>query len=141
VLEQFKENWNELKDAEPGHRFRERYERRQRESQGKFNVGKFVNIIIGILITVVGIILIPAPGPGSLSIIFGLGFIASEFEPIARGLDWLEMRVRAVVDWAMQVWSGAPVSGKLLISAFLVACAAGFVFSGYQLVFGNSGNS
>lgn len=48
---------------------------------------KVVVAIVGGVLVVVGIILIPLPGPGSLVIIAGLALLATEFASARRALD------------------------------------------------------
>jgi hypothetical protein len=40
MLEKVKENWQKFKESEPGHRFQDRYDRRQQDAQGQWNIGK-----------------------------------------------------------------------------------------------------
>ena len=37
------------------------------------------------------------PGPGTLTFFVGLAMIAGEFYPVARLLDWAEVRARVIV--------------------------------------------
>ena len=141
MLNKLKESWQQFKDAEPGPRFEERYEPRQRESEGKFSLGKILNIVFGLAIAVVGIILIPAPGPGAIIVFVGLGLIGSEFLPIARALDRTEVRLRAIQEWAQEVWKRLPLPVKMLIILFLAVCAAAAAYTAHQYYLGNSGSA
>lgn len=65
-------------------------------------------LISGTVTILVGIILIPAPGPGSLVIYAGVGILATEFIWARQLFAWLRdtaqqlmMRVRV---WAKQIW-------------------------------------
>ena len=53
--------------------------------------------VVGVFVIVLGIILIPLPGPGTLIILGGLAILATEFEVARRALDRLKARFRAVV--------------------------------------------
>jgi hypothetical protein len=55
MLGKVKQSWQQVKCSTPDCRFQERYVQRQRECKGKFNVGKLLNIVAGIVITAVGI--------------------------------------------------------------------------------------
>jgi len=55
---------------------------------------------MGFLLILAGIFLLVAPGPGLLTVLVGLGFIATEFLFIARILDWGEPRARSTCRWA-----------------------------------------
>ena len=141
MLEKVKENWQEFKESEPGHRFQERYERRQKESHGRLNAGKLLNIVGGLVIAAAGVFFIPAPGPGSMIIFVGLGLIGSEFLPLARFLDWAEVRLRDLAGKANEFWAHASLPLKILIGALLLAVAAALAYGAYLLFFAGSGGS
>jgi uncharacterized protein (TIGR02611 family) len=135
MIEKAKQNWREFKESEPGHRFQDRYERRQRESHGPLDPGKVINILAGVIVAVLGVIFIPMPGPGSLIIALGVGLIGCEFQPVARFLDTAELRWRKLHKHAMQEWRQFPVLVRLLavLIAFSIAVAGGYGI--YQLLF------
>jgi uncharacterized protein (TIGR02611 family) len=56
--------------------------------------------IAGVAVIVVGIILLPLPGPGWLIIFAGLGLLATEYEWAARLLRFARDQVRRWTDWA-----------------------------------------
>ena len=62
--------------------------------------------IIGALIVVVGIITIPLPGPGWLTVIAGLFVLATEFTWAERLLEFTKKHVKRWTDWvtAQAVW-------------------------------------
>ena len=62
--------------------------------------------IIGALIVVLGIITIPLPGPGWLTVIFGLVVLATEFLWAERLLDFTRRHVHRWTEWvrARPVW-------------------------------------
>jgi hypothetical protein len=47
----------------------------------------------------------------------------------ARVLDWCELRVRAVIDWAVGIWqrAGVPVRVAIVLLAAGVAAGAGYL--------------
>lgn len=57
--------------------------------------------VVGGLITVGGIVAIPAPGPGWLIVFFGLTILASEFEFAQRMLHFARRHVSQWNDWVM----------------------------------------
>ena len=140
MFEKAKESWKQFKEAEPGHRFRERYERRQKESKGPFDPGKILNIVVGLAITALGLFFIPMPGPGSVIIFVGLGLIGSEFEPFARFLDWLEVRARKVKEWMQNLWQSAPLPAKVALTLLGVTVTAAVGFGAFRMFFQNSGS-
>ena len=52
--------------------------------------------IVGGIVTIAGLIAVPAPGPGWLIVFLGIGILASEFERAQRVLDWGRARLD---DW------------------------------------------
>jgi uncharacterized protein (TIGR02611 family) len=60
-------------------------------------------LVVGVLggaITVLGLVLIPAPGPGWLVVFLGLAVLASEFEWARRLLEYARHQVGRWTDWA-----------------------------------------
>ena len=49
----------------------------------------------GVSLVVVGLVLVPAPGPGWLVVFAGAGLLAQESLALARSLDAMELRVRS----------------------------------------------
>jgi uncharacterized protein (TIGR02611 family) len=80
----------------PGQRFVSRYERARRDERG--TVHRTLIATMGFLLVLLGIVLVPAPGPGFLVILAGASLMAQEMLPVARKLDaaelWLRTRLR-----------------------------------------------
>lgn len=57
--------------------------------------------VVGALVVVVGLIMVPAPGPGWLVVFFGLVILASEFEFAQRVLDFARHHVGRWNTWIM----------------------------------------
>ncbi|MEO6956883.1 MAG: TIGR02611 family protein [Antricoccus sp.] len=62
--------------------------------------------IFGTAVTVVGLLLVPLPGPGWLIVIAGLAILASEFEWAHRILEFTKRQVKRWTGWIMrqQIW-------------------------------------
>jgi uncharacterized protein (TIGR02611 family) len=62
--------------------------------------------VAGVSVIIIGIILLPLPGPGWLVIFGGLGLLATEYEWAARLLAWARGHVRRWTQWiaAQPVW-------------------------------------
>jgi uncharacterized protein (TIGR02611 family) len=93
--------WRPLRDGTPGKRFQQFHESRKASRRGR--PWRFLFLAGGASIVVVGIILLPAPGPGWLVIFVGLGLLAQESLAIAKGLDALELRVRRLLPRARKL--------------------------------------
>ena len=136
MLERIKKNWRQFKQSEPGHRFQDRYDRRQKVSQGRWDKWSIINIGLGVIIAIAGFALIPAPGPGWIVTFLGLGLLGGEFAPMARALEWVEVKARAVADWAKKVWSNASGLLKAIIVVVGLVIGAAVAYGAYQLVVG-----
>jgi uncharacterized protein (TIGR02611 family) len=139
MIERAKENWQEFKNSEPGERFQDRYNRRRQEEQGRWSKGAILNIVLGLLIIVGGLVIGLVPGPGGFIAFLGLGLIGSEFQPTAKALDWGEVKVRAVALWAKNIWDVLPLGGKIIVGVLALVVVAAVAYGGYVLFFGGSG--
>lgn len=70
--------------------------------------------IVGGLVTLIGLILIPYPGPGWLIVFGGLAILATEFEFAARLLHFLREKYDAWVAWLKR----QPVYIRILVLTF-----------------------
>ncbi len=87
--------------------------------------------VIGTAIVVVGLVLLPAPGPGWLIIFLGLGVLASEFTWADRLLGWTKARVS---QWT--AWLGRqPIAVRVLVVLAIIA----FVLAIFWALFAASG--
>lgn len=67
------------------------------------------------VLTLGGLIFLPAPGPGSIVLIIGLGLLGSEIRFIAQFLDWGEVRLRKWIRQLMSFWKHASLALKILM--------------------------
>ncbi len=95
MRDRWRSEWEEFRASAPGERFRERYERVRCLERAPAE--RIARCGAGIVIVLVGIVLIPLPGPGWLIVGFGVTMLAQESRPIARGCDRLEMRARGYI--------------------------------------------
>lgn len=137
MLQKFKESWQHFKEVEPGRRFQDRYEKRQCECQGKFDLSKVVNIVAGVVVTALGLFMMPAPGPGAPIVIVGLSLIGSEFRPLACFLDKVEVRLRPLAAKAKHIfdtaWARTSLAVKASIALGMVSGAGIAAYVAYQL--------
>ena len=95
MFDTLRQSWRDLKKGKPGERFQQRY-RRGHERHGG-TVRKILIIGGGVLIILVGVFLLPAPGPGMLVVVIGAALTAQESLFVARMLDSAEVSLRRVV--------------------------------------------
>ena len=102
MFKHLKKNWESFKRGRPGSRFQEQYER-QRESQSS-PAGHVLRVALGVIALLVGLVLMPAPGPGFIVVGIGALMIAREFKSAAILLDHVEVRGRQVLKWVKRTW-------------------------------------
>ena len=88
----------------------------------------------GLIIAIGSLLLGVLPGPGTLTFFIGLGMIAGEFRPIARLLDWAEVRVRKLAHWVRGIWRTS-AAGKALVVSVAAVCVAAVLYGAYLLLF------
>lgn len=98
-------------DSDDVHSLRERVAeagwRRRLAAKRSLNHGYRVGVgVVGGLVVVVGLITIPLPGPGWLTVIAGLFVLATEFTWAERLLDFTKRHVKRWTDWlgAQRLW-------------------------------------
>jgi uncharacterized protein (TIGR02611 family) len=105
--------------SEPRPSIRRLRERKERHRQrGKLYRISFA--AIGIVIILLGVILIPLPGPGWLIVALGVGMLALEFDRMERLLERILDRLEATSEQLSN-------PQKLLIGLLAIAGAAGWI--------------
>jgi uncharacterized protein (TIGR02611 family) len=132
MFKEIRRSWRLLESGKPGDRF-ERYYRSQHE--GRSPLRKVVSIAIGFAIVAAGIILLPAPGPGTLVVALGLGLLAREFLIVAHALDWLEPKLRKAIAAGERLWKRSSPLGRAALVLAAVVIAGGAALGGYELMF------
>lgn len=138
MLQKIKDSWRQFTDSEPGQRFEDRYNRRHENAGGGFNAGLLLHIGAGIVVTLAGLFFLPAPGPGTLILLAGLGLIGGEFLPVARFMDRAEVKVREWTKPAKEAWNRLSPPVKIVLGLIALACGATVMYWGYHLLFGGS---
>jgi uncharacterized protein (TIGR02611 family) len=82
--------------------------------------------VVGLAVVLLGLFLIPFPGPGWLVVFVGLGILATEFAWAERLLDYARARLRAWTGWLRR----QPLLTRLLLGAAGLAVLGG-VTAGY----------
>jgi uncharacterized protein (TIGR02611 family) len=72
---------------------------RIRSRRATRTVYRIVVGLLGVALTLGGLLLVPLPGPGWLVVLGGLAVLASEFEPAHRLLDAVSRALRAWTTW------------------------------------------
>jgi uncharacterized protein (TIGR02611 family) len=126
-----KQNWQAFIDAAPGERFAQLYHRR--ESRQSF-ITRSTFLLVGLIIMALGLVLMPAPGPGMVVLLFGAAIAAQESLRIARLMDWTEVRARRVVKSVVNWWRRRSLSCKVLLALAALGLTASAGLAGYTLL-------
>ena len=135
MIERMKEGLRRFEASKPGHRFQDPFRRRQESEQGWLDPGRLFYVLGGLIIAVGSLVFGVLPGPGTLTFFLGLGMIAGEFRPVARLLDWAEVRVRKLGRWVEGTWR-ASTAGKVLVVSVAAICLAAILYVAYLFLFG-----
>jgi hypothetical protein len=84
----------QFKDGKPGERFQKSYFERCRAGHNRLH--KALVFGGGVLILAGGVIMLPAPGPGTIVVVLGAAIMAGESRITARALDRLELKLRGL---------------------------------------------
>ena len=112
-----KESWRRFATSNPGHRFRDRYRYQQARERGWRDPRRLFFVVGGLAVAAGSLAFGVLPGPGTLTFFVGLAMIAGEFYPVARLLDWSEVRTRRLSRWVGGVWGS---SAAVLYVAYLL---------------------
>src|SRR5262245_42797589 len=102
----FRRIWQHFRTARPGQGFQSLYRDRQTQRSGKYSPQFIVGVVGSVVLMILGLVLVPAPGPGWVIVALGCALLAREFLVVARILDAIEVKLRR---WARQ--------GKALVKA------------------------
>jgi hypothetical protein len=128
-----KRSWRHFTSSKPGDRFQVRYYYRKQSGPGRFS--RIFNIVVGSVLVIVSAFFGWAPGPGTVTFVIGLAMLGGEFLPVARFLDWAEVRLRKLAHFIARVWR-AGVAGKILIVLVVLTCVAASGYGAYYLILG-----
>ena len=87
--------WRRFRDAEPGTRFEQQHESNQKSRKSRW--ARSAWILLGIVVVLIGVVALPAPGPGTLVLAGGAALLARESLLVARVLDGIEVRIRRLL--------------------------------------------
>lgn len=104
-----------------------RLHRRVRTQPGLSHAYRVVVGVLGGAIVLVGLALLPLPGPGWLVIFLGLGLLATEFVWAQRLLQYARARVRSWTGWVERQSTAVRALLASAVLLVLAAAAGGYV--------------
>ncbi len=137
MLGQMRQNWQKLKESEPGSRFQDRYHRSQGSEHSRWNLSRLITLVVGVAIILVGLFAVAFPTPlGWVLVLVGLVVIAGEIKPVARFIDWAEVKARKLGWRARDTWRSS-VAGKVVLIVVALATTALVGYGAHYLLFGS----
>ena len=136
MIERLRWNWHHFASGRPGLRFRERYRLHQSRRRGRFDLVRIAYIVGGALLILVSALFGWLPVLGWGTAILGLAMIAGEFYPVARLMDWLEVRARMLLVPLGKAFMRAPVWAQFSVSLLIAVSTFALVYGVYSLTFG-----
>jgi hypothetical protein len=108
MLAKLRKTFKELRDGEPGRRFRDHHDRHREDEDGGSRWKTAAFVAGGVLLLVAGLLLSLPPGiPGFLLWIPGLGLLVSRFRWLAAVLDRMESLARSLWAAMQRLWRRA----------------------------------
>jgi uncharacterized RDD family membrane protein YckC len=125
MFDNLKQQWRELKRRPPGERFQSH--NREQKKRNKSKARRFLSLGAAIACLAVGVVLVFIPGPAIVFFFIGGGLMASHSMWVARGLDFLEVRLRRGASAAKRWWRAHSWAERapLLLAAFVGVLGAG----------------
>jgi len=133
MIARTRQSWRRFRASKPGDRFQDRYRRRQESEHGWSDPWRLFYVLGGLILAVGSLAFGVLPGPGMLTFFLGVGLIAGEFRPVARLLDWSEVRAREFARWVGGIWRSS-AAGKVLIVFVGASCSAVVLWVAYLLL-------
>jgi hypothetical protein len=137
MIERIRKSWRLFASSRSGHRFRERYLLNKSCRCGYFDPVRLSYIIGGVVLIFISALFgwLPVLGWGTTFV--GLGMIAGEVYPIARLMDWLEVRGSRLFKPLGKIFIRLPAWAQLAISLAIAVSTFALVYGVYWLTFGS----
>ncbi|HEX6961082.1 MAG TPA: PGPGW domain-containing protein [Lacipirellula sp.] len=132
MFRQFRTLSHEFRKAPCGERFQRLYHRREARQCGPITRSFFLGT--GLTIMALGLLLMPAPGPGTVVLIIGAAIAAQESLRVARVMDRCESRLTDSVRRVLQWWRSRSTGAKALVIATTAGSTAWLGVAGFRMV-------
>ncbi len=133
MLQKLKASASEFAHGKAGRRFEDRYHHARKSGHG---MGRRALVVsLGLFIFLLGIILVPAPGPGFLIMLVGATLVAQESIAVAMRLDLGELWLRGAWIKIRRYWKRKATAGnKAALVAAAVCILGGATFGAVEIL-------
>jgi hypothetical protein len=131
VHKQLRQTWQAFKEAEPGERFVRLYYRREARPSG-WQRSTFLGL--GVLLMLIGVVMMAAPGPGTVVFLLGAAVAAQESLRVARVMDRTEVGLWRAARFARAWWRRRSTAAKLAVAVTAGTMSASAGLAGYKLL-------
>lgn len=131
MLAALKRQWHGLRRSPPGHRFQNRYANARKHPEPAWRRALLIGAAL--VLGIVGVVFAFIPGPAILFFALAGALLAGESRVIARGLDWTELRLRALLGWAKRRWRRLGGAGRMAVGGLGLAGAVGGAFAAWHV--------
>jgi hypothetical protein len=107
-------HWHALSAGTPGRRFRDRYYRAKRAKKTHL-LGRVLRWIAAAGVLVIAITLTVIPGPAIPFYFLAGALVAADWLWMAKALDWIELKLRALWERAVRIWDRLPTAAHVAL--------------------------
>ncbi len=98
-------------------------------------IKRWVKIVLGVPTVILGVILMPVPGPGGLPVtLAGLAILATEIPWVHRKLEWLKERIQLLRSEKKFQWIRLGIIVGLIIFYIAVAMVIPRILAKWQFI-------
>ncbi|HWA07973.1 MAG TPA: hypothetical protein VG838_00760 [Opitutaceae bacterium] len=134
MLTAFRRSWRELRRGRPGHRFQDRYASAKRERKRTPAWRRIARFGLALVLFAAAVVFVFIPGPAILFFALSGALLATESRPIARALDWIELRGRAIGRGVRKRWARLGLAARAGVIGLSSAVAAGMAFLAWSFI-------
>ncbi|MDB6093895.1 MAG: hypothetical protein JWM32_1457 [Verrucomicrobia bacterium] len=115
-----------MERSPPGRRFQNKYEAAHRKGREISLVGRMIRFGLAIIAFALGVVFAFIPGPAFVFFALAGGLLATESRCVAKGLDWTELKLRAMFRWLKQYWKDLGLLGRIAVVTLIAVVAMAF---------------
>jgi hypothetical protein len=132
-----KQRWLAISRGRAGHRFQERYaaaKKSRADDSWAQRSRRVFRLLVALVAIVIAVVLMFLPGPAVLFYFFAGTLLARESLVVARLLDWIEVKLRALWKRGLPLWRKTPVWGRVLLAGFVFCLSATSTYLSYRFM-------